>query len=94
MAIIKHRNSSGTVRDSPLLQRGAELTIRRLIDFFKFYSRDFTYNTGVISIRAGLLSKESKGWDNDVCPLNPITAIADSVPSPIKGQRGRGIAYV
>lgn len=45
----------------------------RLIDFFKFYSRDFAYNTGVASIRAGLLSKESKGWHNDVCPLNPVT---------------------
>ncbi|KAI0920419.1 hypothetical protein AcV5_010157 [Taiwanofungus camphoratus] len=33
-----------------------------LIDFFKFYSRDFTYNSGVASIRAGLLKKESKGW--------------------------------
>ncbi|RPD77061.1 hypothetical protein L226DRAFT_602363 [Lentinus tigrinus ALCF2SS1-7] len=33
-----------------------------LIDFFKFYSRDFAYNTGVASIRAGLLKKEDKGW--------------------------------
>ncbi|KAI0632885.1 hypothetical protein C8Q77DRAFT_853215 [Trametes polyzona] len=33
-----------------------------LIDFFKFYSRDFAYNTGVASIRAGLLKKEAKGW--------------------------------
>ena len=33
-----------------------------LIDFFKYYAREFTYNTGVISIRAGLLMKESKGW--------------------------------
>ena len=37
-----------------------------LIDFFRYYSRDFTYNTGVASIRAGLLKKESKGWQNDV----------------------------
>ncbi|KAF8583418.1 hypothetical protein K439DRAFT_1634482 [Ramaria rubella] len=36
-----------------------------LIDFFKYYSRDFTYNTGVASIRAGLLKKSSKGWLND-----------------------------
>ncbi|KZT05204.1 PAP/OAS1 substrate-binding domain-containing protein, partial [Laetiporus sulphureus 93-53] len=36
-----------------------------LIDFFKFYSRDFTYSTGVASIRAGLLSKDSKGWANE-----------------------------
>ncbi|KDQ16927.1 hypothetical protein BOTBODRAFT_220517 [Botryobasidium botryosum FD-172 SS1] len=36
-----------------------------LIDFFKYYSRDFSYNTGVASIRAGLLKKESKGWLND-----------------------------
>ncbi|KAG1744657.1 uncharacterized protein EDB91DRAFT_1246772 [Suillus paluster] len=36
-----------------------------LIDFFRYYSRDFTYNTGVASIRAGLLKKESKGWQNE-----------------------------
>ncbi|KAH7882221.1 hypothetical protein F5I97DRAFT_1913309 [Phlebopus sp. FC_14] len=37
-----------------------------LIDFFRYYSRDFTYNTGVASIRAGLLKKDSKGWQNDL----------------------------
>ncbi|PPQ77890.1 hypothetical protein CVT25_015377 [Psilocybe cyanescens] len=37
-----------------------------LIDFFKYYSRDFTYNTGVASIRGGLLKKESKGWQNEL----------------------------
>ncbi|KAF8622273.1 hypothetical protein AX15_007146 [Amanita polypyramis BW_CC] len=37
-----------------------------LIDFFRYYSRDFTYNTGVASIKAGLLKKESKGWQNDL----------------------------
>lgn len=37
-----------------------------LIDFFRYYARDFSYNTGVASIRAGLLKKESKGWQNDV----------------------------
>jgi terminal uridylyltransferase len=36
------------------------------MDFFKYFSRDFSYNTGVASIRAGLLKKESKGWQNDV----------------------------
>ncbi len=40
----------------------------RLIDFFKYFSRDFLYNTGVASIRAGLLKKDSKGWQNDVTP--------------------------
>ncbi|TDL26858.1 hypothetical protein BD410DRAFT_763019 [Rickenella mellea] len=35
-----------------------------LIDFFRYYSRDFLYNSGVASIRAGLLQKESKGWQN------------------------------
>ncbi|KAI8972547.1 hypothetical protein BD414DRAFT_469165 [Trametes punicea] len=39
-----------------------ETVAELLIDFFKFYSRDFAYNTGVASIRAGLLKKESKGW--------------------------------
>ncbi|KAF9028065.1 hypothetical protein BDZ89DRAFT_1133875 [Hymenopellis radicata] len=43
-----------------------ELIIYRLIDFFRYYSRDFLYNTGVASIRAGLLKKESKGWQNDL----------------------------
>ncbi|KAF7978158.1 hypothetical protein HWV62_1336 [Athelia sp. TMB] len=37
-----------------------------LIEFFRYYSRDFSYNTGVASIRAGLLKKESKGWQNDL----------------------------
>ncbi|TFK24857.1 hypothetical protein FA15DRAFT_591711 [Coprinopsis marcescibilis] len=36
-----------------------------LIDFFRYYARDFQYNTGVASIRAGLLKKESKGWQVD-----------------------------
>jgi hypothetical protein len=36
------------------------------MDFFKYFSRDFSYNTCVASIRAGLLKKESKGWQNDV----------------------------
>ncbi|KAI0351604.1 hypothetical protein OH77DRAFT_914560 [Trametes cingulata] len=39
-----------------------ETVAELLMDFFKFYSRDFAYNTGVASIRAGLLKKESKGW--------------------------------
>ncbi|KLO17741.1 hypothetical protein SCHPADRAFT_900292 [Schizopora paradoxa] len=39
-----------------------------LIDFFRFYSREFTYNSGVISIRAGLLKKDTKGWQNDNDP--------------------------
>ncbi|KAK2465131.1 hypothetical protein APHAL10511_002823 [Amanita phalloides] len=37
-----------------------------LIDFFRYYSRDFLYNTGVASIRSGLLKKEIKGWQNDL----------------------------
>ena len=37
-----------------------------LIYFFRYYSRDFTYNTGIASIRTGLLEKDSKGWQNDV----------------------------
>lgn len=42
------------------------ITRLRLIDFFRYYSRDFLYNTGVASIRGGLLKKDSKGWQNDV----------------------------
>ncbi|KAH7907380.1 hypothetical protein BJ138DRAFT_1160301 [Hygrophoropsis aurantiaca] len=37
-----------------------------LVDFFRYYSRDFSYNNGVASIRAGLLKKDSKGWQNDL----------------------------
>ncbi|KIK64914.1 hypothetical protein GYMLUDRAFT_220126 [Collybiopsis luxurians FD-317 M1] len=39
-----------------------------LIDFFRYFSRDFPYNSGVASIRAGILKKEAKGWQNDVTP--------------------------
>ncbi|CAA7262118.1 unnamed protein product [Cyclocybe aegerita] len=39
-----------------------ETVAELLIDFFRYYSRDFAYNTGVASIRAGLLKKDSKGW--------------------------------
>jgi DNA polymerase sigma len=38
----------------------------RLIDFFKYFSREFSYGLGAASIRAGLLKKESKGWSTDV----------------------------
>jgi len=41
-------------------------SLPRLIDFFRYYSRDFLYNTGVASIRAGLIKKDSKGWQNEV----------------------------
>jgi DNA polymerase sigma len=48
----------------------ADLTLRMyyvsLIDFFRYFSHDFQYNNTVISIRAGHLTKESKGWMNDV----------------------------
>ncbi|TFK36482.1 hypothetical protein BDQ12DRAFT_686474 [Crucibulum laeve] len=43
-----------------------ETVAELLIDFFRYYSRDFLYNTGVASIRAGLLKKDSKGWQNDL----------------------------
>ncbi|KAK0200927.1 hypothetical protein DFS33DRAFT_1265709 [Desarmillaria ectypa] len=43
-----------------------ETVAELLIDFFRYYSRDFLYNTGVASIRAGLIKKESKGWQNDL----------------------------
>lgn len=37
-----------------------------LIDFFRFFSHDFQFNNSVMSLRAGTLTKESKGWVNDV----------------------------
>ncbi|KAJ4481115.1 hypothetical protein J3R30DRAFT_3865712 [Lentinula aciculospora] len=44
-----------------------ETVAELLIDFFRYFARDFAYNGGVASIRAGLLKKESKGWQsNDV----------------------------
>ncbi|KZO97583.1 hypothetical protein CALVIDRAFT_513390 [Calocera viscosa TUFC12733] len=33
-----------------------------LVDFFKYFSHDFPYNTHVISIRGGLIEKTYKGW--------------------------------
>ncbi|KAM0786095.1 hypothetical protein ACM66B_006906 [Microbotryomycetes sp. NB124-2] len=43
-----------------------------LIEFFRYFSKDFTYNQSVISIRSevGCLTKESKGWmhENDYDP--------------------------
>ncbi|KAF8335781.1 uncharacterized protein EI90DRAFT_2992843, partial [Cantharellus anzutake] len=39
-----------------------ETVAELLVDFFRYYSREFQYNTAVASIRAGELSKESKGW--------------------------------
>ncbi|CED82695.1 cid1 [Phaffia rhodozyma] len=46
-----------------------------LIDFFKFYCQNFAFNTDVVSIRAGLLTKESKMWttDSDVGSLNEMS---------------------
>jgi terminal uridylyltransferase len=40
--------------------------IYRLIDFFRFFSHDFQFNNSVMSLRAGQLTKESKGWVNDI----------------------------
>ncbi|TFK48305.1 hypothetical protein OE88DRAFT_1684985 [Heliocybe sulcata] len=37
-----------------------------LIDFFKYYSKDFPYQTGVASIKSGQLMKASKGWQSDL----------------------------
>jgi DNA polymerase sigma len=41
----------------------------RLIDFFRFFSHDFQFNNSVLSLRAGQLTKESKGWVNDVSSI-------------------------
>ncbi|KZV72411.1 PAP/OAS1 substrate-binding domain-containing protein [Peniophora sp. CONT] len=42
-----------------------ESVAQLLTDFFKFYARDFLYNTGVVSIRGGHITKGSKGWQNE-----------------------------
>jgi hypothetical protein len=43
----------------------------RLVDFFRYFAREFPYGVGVASIRAGLLKKASKGWQNDVRSFGP-----------------------
>ena len=45
--------------------RGLAL-IYRLIDFFRFFSHDFQFNNSVMSLRAAQMTKESKGWVNDI----------------------------
>ncbi|KAJ3534598.1 hypothetical protein NM688_g7110 [Phlebia brevispora] len=40
--------------------KNTETVAELLIDFFKYYSRDFAYNTGVVSIRSGFILKEIK----------------------------------
>lgn len=47
----------------------------RLIDFFRFYCQAFAFNTDVVSIRAGLVTKESKNWttDSDVGGMNEMS---------------------
>jgi len=52
-----HHLDSGAVTHALLI---------RLIDFFKYFSREFSYGLGVASIRVGLLKKESKGWSTEV----------------------------
>ena len=52
----------------------------RLIDFFRFFSKDFQYNTGVASIRAGGLKKDAKGWQNDVSYAVPIQLYKLTLP--------------
>lgn len=39
-----------------------------LIDFFRYFSKDFQYNSAVIAIRSelGVVTKDSKGWHTDV----------------------------
>ncbi|KAK7039220.1 hypothetical protein VNI00_010125 [Paramarasmius palmivorus] len=43
-----------------------ETVAELLIDFFRYFSKEFLYNTGVASIRAGLIKKDVKGWQNDL----------------------------
>ncbi|EEB87539.1 hypothetical protein MPER_15079, partial [Moniliophthora perniciosa FA553] len=43
-----------------------ETVAELLIDFFRYFSKEFLYNTAVASIRAGLIKKETKGWQNDL----------------------------
>lgn len=69
----------------------------RLVDFFRFYARDFQYNTGVASIRAGLLKKDSKGWASEVrCSIfiaYDTIKLRFNVNSPTGELQGNGIDY-
>jgi hypothetical protein len=44
-----------------------------LIDFFRYYAKDFNYTSTVVSLRSehGLLWKDTKGWESDVSPPLP-----------------------
>lgn len=73
MAVRKHGDSSGVVSDwvgSNALTTVLTLRVYRLADFFKYYSRDFSYNTAVVSIRAGAIQKDAKGWQGTVRPFS------------------------
>ena len=95
MEIIKYRDRCRAVSRiiSSRKQVVAELLFS-LVDFFKFYSRDFTYNTSAISIRSGLLTKESKGWQSEVRGGFVMMLPSLIVNRLIWEQQGRGIAYV
>lgn len=68
---------------------------RSLIDFFKFYSRDFAYNTGVVSIRSGFLLKEGKGWLSEVSISTSVSTKSDSgIFRPTSELRENEIDYV
>ena len=57
----------------------------RLIDFFRFFSHDFQFNNSVLSLRAGQLTKESKGWVNDVRDL--VESLGDPHSHPDRRRR-------
>ncbi|KAG8908957.1 hypothetical protein FRB99_000060 [Tulasnella sp. 403] len=41
-----------------------------LIEFFRYFAREFPFNTGVASVRTGLMKKEAKGWSNESDLIN------------------------
>ncbi len=45
-----------------------------LIDFFRYFSKDFSYARDVISLKSetGLLSKDSKNWNAELCIEDPF----------------------
>lgn len=98
MEVIEYGYSRRIVRCFLLSSGPRNLTVRsRLIDFFKYYSRDFTYNTGVASIRAGLLKKEDKGWATEVrsrFPLSFDPSLMPAISYRILEPRGNGTVCV
>lgn len=53
-----------------------------LIDFFRYFSKEFSYNTQVVSVRSDdPITKDFKGWHTDVSTVmhSPFTACSSTL---------------